>query len=150
MQLLVLDPTQMMSLPHSSQSAALQLRSRFLQFTSALSVVPKRPFNLPLTQAPCRNFYKFGLGLRAGVGIAQGCLTEGLLSFLINLSILWSMSETASTGICGPTPLLGYVVPPLPVQWPSHCICKSMAVLMHIGCHIITAPAQCLAASNLY
>ncbi len=70
---------------------------------STLGVVPKKPFDLPLTRAPCRNFYKFGLGLRAGVGIAQGCLTEGLLSFLINLSILWSMSETA---------LLSHVVSP--------------------------------------
>lgn len=45
-----------------------------------------------IPEALQRNFYKFGLGLRAGVGIAQGCLTEGLLSFLINLSILWSMN----------------------------------------------------------
>ena len=94
MQQLVLGQSQMMS-SLSSQSAALQLRSSFLQFICTVSVVPRRPVNLPLTQPPCRNFYKFGLGLRAGVGIAQGCLTEGLLSFLINLSILWSMSETA-------------------------------------------------------
>ena len=33
------------------------------------------------------------------MGIAQGCLTEGLLSFLINLSILWSMSETVCSDL---------------------------------------------------
>ena len=66
------------------------------------------------------------------MGIAQGCLTEGLLSFLINLSILWSMSETACSDIR------------------SHPL-TSMAVILRLQLHsstdahrlsITTAPAQ--------
>ncbi len=59
----------------------------------------KQPLGLTLVsqfQIHCRNFYKMALGPRPGVSLRVAILVEGLLTYFLNLVILYATSESCS------------------------------------------------------